>query len=62
VVQSLLKVLGREELAKMHDVGGQHIALKRLVPHLSADEQLPDAGTTFVVVRHPFLRLISAYR
>ncbi|XP_047740994.1 carbohydrate sulfotransferase 13-like [Hyalella azteca] len=62
VVQSLLKVLGCENLIEELGISGQHTALRRLMPHLSADEQLPDAGTTFMVVRHPFLRLISAYR
>ncbi|XP_018027558.1 carbohydrate sulfotransferase 13-like [Hyalella azteca] len=62
VVQSLLKVLGCENLIEELGISGQHTALRRLMPHLSADEQPPDASTTFMVVRHPFLRLISAYR
>ncbi|XP_018008802.1 carbohydrate sulfotransferase 11 [Hyalella azteca] len=62
VVQSLLKVVGRENLIEELGISRQHTALRRLMPHLSAAEQPPEAGTIFMVVRHPFLRLISAYR
>nr|XP_027233495.1 carbohydrate sulfotransferase 11-like isoform X1 [Penaeus vannamei] len=61
MVHALLRVLGEEHYVAELEIGRLHTTLRRLMPSPRPDEDLVDF-TSFLVVRHPFQRILSAYR
>ncbi|KAG7162471.1 carbohydrate sulfotransferase 11-like [Homarus americanus] len=61
LVHGLLRVLGQEHLINEIPRGQLHTRLRHLMPHPALQEDVSFC-TTFMVVRHPFQRILSAYR
>ncbi|CAL4100339.1 unnamed protein product, partial [Meganyctiphanes norvegica] len=62
LVHGLLRVVGGGDLIDRTPRGQLHMMLRRLMPHPVPGEKLPLHLTTFMATRHPFARLLSAYR
>ncbi|XP_050720141.1 carbohydrate sulfotransferase 11-like [Eriocheir sinensis] len=61
LVHGLMRVLGRSDLIESQARGHLHMSIRNMMPHPSPHEDL-SAFTAFMAVRHPFQRILSAYR
>ncbi|XP_063864710.1 carbohydrate sulfotransferase 11-like [Scylla paramamosain] len=61
LVHGFMRVLGRDDLIASVPRGRLHNIIRDLMPHPSPQEDL-SSFIAFLVIRHPFQRLLSAYR
>lgn len=61
LAHGLLRLVGRSDLIDTEARGRLHIIIRNLLPHPSSHEDL-SSFTAYMAVRHPFQRILSAYR